>query len=58
MLKVGVIGTGLIATVKHLPAWKRAEKLARVVALCDVDPARAKEVAGKFGIPKTYGSAK
>jgi predicted dehydrogenase len=57
MLTVGVIGTGLIATLKHLPAWKRAEKLAKVVALCDVDPARAKEVAQKFGIPKTYGSA-
>jgi predicted dehydrogenase len=57
MLKVGVIGTGLIATVKHLPAWQRAENLARVVALCDVDPARAKEVASQFGIPKTYASA-
>ena len=25
MLRVGVIGTGLIATLKHLPAWKRIE---------------------------------
>jgi predicted dehydrogenase len=53
MLKVAVIGTGLIATLKHLPAWKRAKDFARVVALCDVDIARAAEVAAKFGIPNT-----
>jgi predicted dehydrogenase len=60
MLSVGVIGTGLIATLKHLPAWQKAEQkgLAKPVALCDVDPARAREVAAKFGIPKFYGSTK
>jgi predicted dehydrogenase len=56
MLRVGVIGTGLIATVKHLPAWKRAEKLAHVAAICEVDPTRAREVAAKFGVPATYTS--
>jgi len=60
MLNVGVIGTGLIATLKHFPAWQRAEArgLGKVTALCDVDPARAKEVAAKFGIPRTYTSTK
>lgn len=56
MLRVGVIGTGLIATLKHLPAWNRAEKLAHVSAICDVDPTRAREVAAKFGVPATYTS--
>jgi predicted dehydrogenase len=56
MLRVGVVGTGLIATLKHLPAWKRAEKLAHVSAICDLDLARAREVAAKFGIPATYTS--
>jgi predicted dehydrogenase len=56
MLRVGVIGTGLIATLKHLPAWKRAEKLAHVSAICDLDLARAREVAARFGVPATYTS--
>src|SRR5262249_21805686 len=54
VLRVGVIGTGLISTLKHLPAWRRAGKLARVSAICDVDSARVREVAGKFGIPAVY----
>lgn len=57
MLRVGIIGTGLIATLKHLPAWKRAKELASVSAICDLDPARTREVAAKFGIPATYTSA-
>jgi predicted dehydrogenase len=56
MLRVGVVGTGLIATLKHLPAWKRAEKVAHVSAICDLDLARAREVTAKFGIPATYTS--
>jgi predicted dehydrogenase len=56
VLHVGVIGTGLISTLKHLPAWRRAEKLARVSAICDVDSARVREVAARFGIPATYTS--
>jgi predicted dehydrogenase len=58
MLKVAVIGTGLIATLKHLPAWKRAKDFARVVALCDIDIARAAEMAPKFGIPSTYANTR
>jgi predicted dehydrogenase len=54
MLRVGVIGTGLIATLKHLPAWLRAKELARVSAICDVNPTRAREVAAEFGIPTIY----
>lgn len=57
MLQVGVIGTGLIATLKHLPAWQRARDLAAVSAICEADPNRARDVAAKFGIPATYTSA-
>jgi hypothetical protein len=56
MLRVGIIGTGLIATLKHLPAWKRTKELASMSAICDLDPARTREVAAKFGIPATYTS--
>lgn len=58
MLRVGVVGTGLIATLKHLPAWRRAGENASLVALCDVDAQRVQEVAGKLSIPKTYTSTR
>jgi predicted dehydrogenase len=54
MQKVALIGTGFIAVEKHLPAWQKARGMARVVALCDVDLERAKEIAQQFGIPKVY----
>lgn len=56
MLRVGLVGTGLIATLKHLPAWRRAARAgeARVVALCDVDAARGRAVAGVQGVPAVY----
>ncbi len=54
MQKVALIGTGFIAVEKHLPAWQKAKGMARVVALCDVDLQRAKQIAQQFGIPKVY----
>jgi predicted dehydrogenase len=54
MLKVAVAGTGLIATRKHLPAWKRVSGQAEVVALCDINQEQAAKIAGQFGIPKSY----
>jgi predicted dehydrogenase len=54
MLKVAVAGTGLIATKKHFPAWKRTSQRAQVVALCDIDAEQAAKIAGQFGVPKAY----
>ena len=54
LLKVALIGTGFIATRKHLPAWTRLGKTAKLAALCDVDLQRGREVAGKAGIPNVY----
>lgn len=54
MLRAALVGTGLIATQKHLPAWKRVRELANLVALCDTDLQRAQEVAQRFGVPKIY----
>ena len=53
-LSVVLIGTGFIATHKHLPAWRRLRHKARVVALCDLDRARAEAVARRFDIPRVY----
>ena len=54
MLKVALIGTGFIATQKHLPAWRRMQSAAKIVALCDTDLQRGQEVAHRFGISKVY----
>lgn len=54
MFKSVVIGTGLIATRKHLPAWKRANSQAKCVAICDINEEQAQKVAKEFGVPKAY----
>ncbi|WML38303.1 Gfo/Idh/MocA family oxidoreductase [Neobacillus sp. OS1-2] len=47
-LRVGVIGCGSIAQHRHLPEYK-ANKKVELVAVCDINEERAKEVAEKFG---------
>jgi len=47
-IRVGVIGTGGIATTQHIPGYQALEGV-EVVALCDVVPGRAAEAAQ--GIP-------
>ncbi len=54
MFKVAVVGTGLIATRKHLPAWKRRRQQAQTVALCDVSAEAAARVAAQFGVQRSY----
>ena len=51
--KVGVVGAGGAGRLLHLPALKEVEEV-EVVALCDAREDRVKEVAGQFGIPKTF----
>ena len=52
-LKVGIIGCGGIAQAAHMPGYSKLPE-AEMVACCDIDKKKAKEAAGKFGIPKTY----
>ncbi len=51
-LKVGIIGTGLIAQIAHIPAY--IEEGAEVAGICDVVEERLKSVSDQFSIPKTY----
>ncbi len=55
-IKVGVIGTGGIATLRHLPAFKEAEAAgkAEVVAVSDVVEASARAAAAQFGVPHAF----
>ncbi len=53
-LAVGLVGAGAIST-HHLAGWAERND-AKVVAICEPEPQRAKERAAQFGIAKTYAS--
>jgi predicted dehydrogenase len=53
-LRVGVIGTGLIAQLMHLPHLAGLPDQYRVVAVCDIVPANARSCAERFGIAAAY----
>lgn len=40
----------------HIEGWKKLESQAEVMAICDIDEAKAKEVAAKFKLPQTFSS--
>lgn len=52
-LKMAIIGVGGIARNVHLPAYANIDCV-DIVAVCDILPDRAKEVAKKFDIPAYY----
>lgn len=52
-LRVGIVGAGGIAQLIHLPIIKKLED-AEVVAIADVDLAKAASVAEKFKIPHFF----
>ncbi|MDQ0246399.1 putative dehydrogenase [Bacillus fengqiuensis] len=53
-VRVGVIGCGSIAQHRHLPEHAMNENV-ELVAVCDINEERAKEVAEKYGV-KAYTS--
>ena len=55
-LKVGVIGCGFIAKMKHIPAFKRMKKTVDLRAVCDINENLVKETAKEFHIAKAYTS--
>lgn len=56
-LNVGVIGCGFFAQ-NHLHSWKSlAVDGARLTAVCDIDPAKAKAAAETFGAERWYTDA-
>ena len=52
-LGVGVIGAGGIARLAHLPNYVRNPRV-KLVAVADIDVAKARQVAEDFGIPNVY----
>ncbi|MBX6770457.1 MAG: Gfo/Idh/MocA family oxidoreductase [Chloroflexi bacterium] len=52
---IGIVGAGGIAEHAHVPAYLQQPD-ARLVAIADVVPERARALAEKNGIPRAYGS--
>ncbi len=52
-VRVGVVGTGWVATARHIPAFKRDGR-STIVALLDRDRSQAESVARKFRIPQSF----
>lgn len=50
-LRVAVIGTGAVSQKYHIPGFQ-SSPYAELVAICDVDPNRAQEVANRFHVPR------
>jgi predicted dehydrogenase len=53
---VGVVGCGHVAELRHLPALSRIAD-ARVVAVADLDPDRARLLSERFAVPRRYGES-
>src|SRR5213595_2137632 len=54
-VKWGVLGVAAIAVKKVIPAMQKGE-WSEITAIASRDLKKAKEAAGKLGIPKAYGS--
>jgi len=54
-VRVGVLGLGSIAQVVHLPILSQLEN-AVLAGVCDLDRAKARAIAARFGIPRVFQS--
>ena len=52
-LRVGLLGLGAIAQVVHLPVLHSLEGVT-LAGVCDVDRAKAKAIANRFGVTRVY----
>lgn len=55
-LRVGIVGCGLIAQVKHLPLLRDLPDHYELVALCDLSPEVVRTCAQRFGVERTCTS--
>lgn len=53
-LKAAIIGSGLIAKLKHIPAFHKHRDKVQLAALCDVNLDAARQAASAAGIPNAY----
>jgi len=55
-LKAALIGSGLIAGLKHIPAFQKHRNKVQLTALCDLNVDAARKLAAQHGIPQVYGN--
>lgn len=53
--RVAIIGTGMIGSTAHAPAWKTLPDDVELVATADILPERAAKVAAAYDVPAHYG---
>lgn len=53
-LRVAVIGTGLIATAKHLPALRNMSDSVELCAVCDVNREQAEKIGREYGATEVF----
>ena len=54
ILKVAIVGAGMIANAGHIPAWKHLEDDIEIVGVCNRHLARAEHTAKRHHIPRAY----
>ena len=53
LVRIGVVGAGAIAQVAHLPVLSKMRG-AQLVAVCDNDTVKARQLADRFGVPDAF----
>lgn len=53
-LRAAIVGAGLIAGKKHIPAFLRHKNKVELTALCDLNQDGARKLAAQFGVPRVY----
>ena len=53
-LTAAVVGAGLIAETKHIPAFQRHRNKVSLTALCDLNQDGARKLAARLGVPRVY----
>jgi len=52
--KVAIVGTGMVANVRHIPAWLELAPAVEVVGVFNHTLAKALQTADRHGIPHAY----
>ncbi|RMH69141.1 MAG: gfo/Idh/MocA family oxidoreductase [Gemmatimonadetes bacterium] len=52
-IKIGVIGTGAVAQIAHLPAYQRLDGV-EITAICDPDQAKVQKLAEKYAVTHVF----
>ena len=53
-LRAVIVGAGLIAGKKHIPAFLRHKNKVELSALCDLNQEGARKLAAEFNVPRVY----